>query len=100
MTRGEDGTVLDLPLGCSYPSIWSEFPRRLPRSVQANSAKTMQPKRAGGPNAETFKGQHRTLGVYGDFDHVIVVARVGGGDLCGFGALRNRRVDQRKRLPN
>ena len=29
---------------------------------------------------ETIKGQHRTLGVSDDLDHVIAVARVGGGD--------------------
>ena len=29
----------------------------------------------------TANGQHRTLGVSDDLDHVIAVARVGGGDL-------------------
>ena len=41
----------------------------------------MQPTRAGGRIAKATKGQHRTLGVSDDLDHVIAVARVGESDL-------------------
>ena len=41
----------------------------------------MQPTRVGERITVVAKGQDRTLGVSDDLDHVIAVARVGGGDL-------------------
>jgi hypothetical protein len=39
----------------------------------------MQPTRVRQPNAESVKGQFLALAASDDLDHVIAVARVGGG---------------------
>ena len=51
------------------------------RTAAPKSRRSMQPKRVRCPIRETAKGELRTLGISGQFDHVIAVAHVPGGDL-------------------
>jgi hypothetical protein len=76
LRRCDQGTAAGSALRRSFLSIWSEILRRVRRSDQANSRRSMQPTRVRRPNAEAVKGQFRALAASDDLDHVIAVARV------------------------